>query len=220
MGLESGRIHLLLTSNLKSCEALIKLNFEQFKLAFMKNIYLVFAFFALVNTAIAQEKEGKYFEVGIEIQQYPTGYLAGIRGELGLAQHHAMGFRIGYNGLDHKDFGVHDTEVGGGFGGSVGYRYYFKPDNKNLFIGVRTDIWFNKIDWTDLEPGSMDPIEASSKIVVFQPTVIGGYRWAVNDHFAITPTAALGAEINVKTDGEEVGQGVIILWGLNLSYRL
>jgi len=109
----------------------------------MKKIYLLFAFFALTYTAISQETGGKYFELGIEVQQYPTGNLSGIRGEVGLTNHHALDFRFGYNDLDHKDFGVHDTEVGGGFGGSVGYRYYFNPVNEKWFAGIRTDLWFN-----------------------------------------------------------------------------
>ncbi|MGK0365875.1 MAG: hypothetical protein ACI85O_002945 [Saprospiraceae bacterium] len=33
----------------------------------------------------------------------------------------------------------------------------------------------------------------------------------------ITPTLAFGAEVNVKTKGEEVGQGTVVLWGVNLG---
>lgn len=185
----------------------------------MKKIYLLFTFFTLAHTAIGQEKPGKYFEIGFEIQQYPTGYLAGVRGEIGLAHHHTLDFRIGYNGLDHKDFGVHNTEVGGGFGGSLGYRYYFNPAHKKWFAGLRTDLWFNEVDWSDPVPGTVDFIKDATKVVVLQPTVIGGYRWAVGDHFAITPTAAFGAEINIRTEGEDVGQGIILLWGVSLTYR-
>ncbi len=186
----------------------------------MKKIYLLFIFLALVHTAIGQEKSGKYLELGLEVQQYPTGYLAGIRGELALTNHHALDLRIGYNGLDHKDFGVHNTEVGGGFGGSLSYRYYFNPTNEKWFAGLRTDLWFNEIDWTDPSVDELEPIiKGVTNVVVLQPTIIGGYRWAVRDHFAITPTAAFGAEINIITDGEAVGQGLILLWGVSLTYR-
>jgi len=185
----------------------------------MKNLYILLTFFALMNTAIGQEEKVKYFELGIEVQQYPTGNLSGIRGEVGLANHHALDFRAGYNALDHKDFGVHNTEVGGGFGGSVGYRYYFNPANEKWFAGIRTDLWFNEVDWTDPAPNSPIPVKDVTNVVVLQPTVIGGYRWAFGDHFAITPTAAFGAEINIVTDGEEVGQGFILLLGVSLTYR-
>jgi hypothetical protein len=40
---------------------------------------------------------------------------------------------VGYNLLDHKDFGVQESEKGGGFGFTLGYRYYFKPENKKWF---------------------------------------------------------------------------------------
>jgi len=181
----------------------------------MKKLSLCFALFVWMNTLFGQETNEKYFELGLEGQQYPTGYLFGARAEIGLASHHALDFRIGYNALDHKDFGVHDTEEGGGFGGTIGYRYYFNPEHESWFVGARTDVWFNKVDWTDLEPEA----ESSTDVVVLQPTLIGGYRWAFNDHFALTPTLAFGAEINIVTDGEEVGQGAIFLWGLNLTYR-
>ena len=116
------------------------------KITFMKKIYLLFVFFAVVNSAIGQEKEGKFFEIGLEFQLYPTGYLAAVRGEVGLAPHHAVDFRVGYNGLDHGDNGVHNTEEGGGLGGSLGYRYYFNPAHKKWFIGARADLWNNDID--------------------------------------------------------------------------
>jgi len=189
------------------------------KITFMKKIYLLFAFFAVVNSAIAQEKGGKFFEIGLEFQLYPTGYLAAIRGEIGLAPHHAVDFRVGYNGLDHGDNGVHNTEVGGGLGGSLGYRYYFNPAHKKWFIGARADLWNNDIDWSDPIPDSSEIIEGNSQVLVLQPTAIGGYRWEVSDHFAITGTVAFGAEINIITNGAQTGEGAIVLGGLNVTYR-
>lgn len=154
-------------------------------------------------------------DFGIEVQQYPTGFLFGLRGEIGLKEHQAIDFRLGYNLLDHKDLGVQANEEGGGFGGSVGYRYYFQPDRKKLFLGARADLWFNSVDWTNDDPvGS-----GSSDITVLQPTAMIGYLFLLNEKFFITPTAAFGAEINIKTDGAEVGQGAILLWGVNLGYR-
>jgi hypothetical protein len=40
---------------------------------------------------------------------------------------------VGCNLLNHKDFGVQESEKGGGFGFTLGYRYYFKPENKKWF---------------------------------------------------------------------------------------
>ncbi len=185
----------------------------------MKKIYLFFIFLSWMNISIGQETTGKYFEIGYEIQQYPTGFLNSVRGEIGLAPHHALDFRIGYNSLDHEDFGVHDSEIGGGFGGSLGYRYYFNSENKKWFVGGRTDVWFNEIDWIDFDVNDNVSAMGVTDVVVLQPTLIGGFRWTLNDHFSLTPTVAFGAEINISTDGAEVGEGGIVLWGVSFTYR-
>jgi len=171
-----------------------------------KIILLCFTFSYFLNPSLGQD-------FGIEIQQYPTGFLFGVRGEVGLKAHHAIDFRLGYNSLDHRDLGVQENEEGGGFGGTIGYRYYFQPEHHKFFLGARTDLWFNSVDWINsTEFGN-------TKITVLQPTAILGYLFLLNEKFVLTPTAALGAEINIKTEGAEVGQGAILLWGINLAYR-
>lgn len=152
--------------------------------------------------------------IGLEVQQYPTGFLSGIYGEFELKDQHTLNLRLGYNALDHQDFGVHDSEIGGGFGGSLGYRYYFKPAFKKTFIGVRSDLWFNSIDWEDISEAG------NTKVTVLQPTVLAGYAWSVGERLRIVPELAFGREINVVTNGAEVGQGFILLWGLVVDYRL
>lgn len=169
----------------------------------------------------SQDSSPKTLDIGLEAQQYPTGYLLGIRAERGWANKHSLSIRLGYNGFDHQNFGVHDGEAGGGFGGTLGYRYYFRAGHTGLFLGLRTDVWRNKIDWKDYVGDFRGNfIKGQSRIVVLQPTAIAGYLFLLKDHWIINPTLAFGAEINVKTEGEPVGEGAIFLWGLNLSYRL
>ena len=166
---------------------------------------------------MGQNSFENYTDIGIELQQYPTGFLYGIKTELGFKTHHAITVRLGYNSLDHQDFGIHDSEIGGGFGGTIGYRYYFNPSNYKLFLGLRSDLWFNQLDWEDLENG----ITTSGKtsVTVLQPTAIIGYNFMLKEHFIISPTLGFGAEINIITDGAPVGQGAIFLWGFNALYR-
>ena len=180
-------------------------------------IIILFCF----NTAFCQNSDKRFFEFGIDLQQYPTGFLTGLRAEFGPKAHHSFDLRIGFNSLDHMDFGVQDSEIGGGFGGSLGYRYYFNEMHKNWFIGPRVDFWNNIVDWQQIMEDTNELIaEGTSNLLVVQPTLIGGYRWQFNEHFALTPTLAAGFEINAITDGEEIGQGAILLWGLNITYRL
>lgn len=184
-----------------------------------KKLSLALVLLLTTITLFAQDSNGRYIEPGLGIQQYPTGFLPGLHAGIGLAPHHAMEVRVGYNILDHQDFGVQDEEQGGGFGFSLGYRYYFKSTHQKWFIGARSDLWFNEIDWKD-NIDDLTELNGTTNVTVFQPTGVVGYRWGLNDHLAIIPTLALGAEINIKTEGAEVGQGAIFLWGLNLSYRL
>lgn len=176
--------------------------------------------FILCTLALkGQTEEGKYTQIGIEIQQYPTGFLFGAHAEIGLNSHHAIDFRLGYNLLDHQDFGVHDDEKGGGFGFSAGYRYYFKPNNQAWFLGARTDLWFNEVEWKDLADGAIEAMEGTTNVTVLQPTAMIGYVFVLNERLILTPTLAFGAEINIKTKGADVGEGAIFLWGLNAAYR-
>ena len=172
-----------------------------------------------ISTAAAQDQAAMGLDLGLEAQQYPTGYLVGIRGELGLNERQGISLRLGYNGLDHQDFGVHDSEIGGGFGGSLGYRYYFRAPRRGLYLGARIDLWNNDIDWED-NIGQSDELRGESTVLVLQPTAQIGYLFLLRDHWIITPTLAFGAEINVRTSGEPTGEGAILLWGLKLAYRL
>ena len=69
------------------------------------------------------------------------------------------------------------------------------------------------------EQGQIPIAEGVSDIFVLQPTILVGYHWMFREHFVLTPTAAFGAEINIITDGADIGQGPILLLGANLTYR-
>lgn len=175
--------------------------------------HLIFLCLVFSQLAISQENHTLSKEFGVEIQQYPTGFLLGLRFNFGLKAHHRLNLRAGYNTLDHKDFGVQDSEIGGGFGGSLGYNYYFSPLCDKFFIGVRSDLWFNEIDWKNEVSG----LNGTTGVTVLQPTIIGGYTFILGEKFTLTPTLAFGAEINIRTQGEPVGQGAIILWGVSFT---
>ena len=151
--------------------------------------------------------------VGLEAQVYPTGFLLGVYGEFGFKSHHAATVRFGVNIFDHDDLGVQLDEEGHGPGGSLGYRYYFGENYTKLFLGARTDLWFNTVDWVN-EQGT-----GTTEIVVVQPTALIGYQFFLNNRIAISPTLGLGGEINIRTQGEPTGQGAILLGGVNLGYK-
>jgi hypothetical protein len=109
--------------------------------------------------------------------------------------------------------GKHDNEEGGGPGFSLGYRYYFLVRPHGFFLGARSDVWHLNIDWRQ------GTTFGNSKVWVVQPTLEIGYMFLINDELFISPCIANGAEINVKTQGQPVGEGFITLVGISAGWK-
>jgi hypothetical protein len=177
-------------------------------------LMLIFAFFT--HTALSATPSERPKAIGIKVQAYPAGIAPAIHGSFPLSDADALHAFAGYNFTDRRDFGKHENEEGGGPGFGLAWRHYFGKDHNGWHIGVRTDLWFLDIDWQD------DSVARNGKteITVLQPTAQGGYTWIFSDgRIAVSATAAFGAEINIKTAGEEVGEGAILLLGVGLGYR-
>jgi len=157
------------------------------------------------------------FDINFEFQAYPTGLIPGIRLEKGLNEKLAFHLRLGYNYVDHRDLGVQDDEKGVGYGFTLGWKRYLKDINGGFYLGARNDIWFNSIDWQSDDSGTLEI--GTTKIIVVQPTAEGGFLFTKNN-FLFAPTVSFGYEINVKTDGKDVGEGAILLIGINVGWRI
>ncbi|MEZ4886746.1 MAG: hypothetical protein R3E32_18605 [Chitinophagales bacterium] len=181
----------------------------------MKYLLIFVSLFFLVSFSTI---EAQNIGIGIEAQKYAAGHILGGRIDIGIGDYNNLNVRVGYNFARHEDFGVHQDETGGGWGGSLGFRHYTSPDKSALFLGVRTDLWFNTIDWIDFI-GQVDEVSGTTDIVVLQPTIEIGYGFLLNDRILIAPSAAFGWEWNIKVDGADVGEGAILLGGVQVSYR-
>lgn len=153
-------------------------------------------------------------DVGGEFQWYPDGSITSLHFAFNAKLHSSVNFRFGYNKTNRGDNGKHADEKGNGWGGSVGYRYYFKPFPYKFFIGSRLDLWKMKINWKDAL------VSGTSKTSTLQPTFEVGYTFIINSQVFITPSFANGFELNIKTDGQEVGHGLITLLGISMGVRL
>ena len=153
-------------------------------------------------------------DIGAEFQWYPSGTITGLHLAFNSKLHNSFVIRGGYNKIDRKDNGEKQNEKGSAWGGSLGYRYYFKPYPYKLFLGVRTDLWRMNIDWTE------GPNYGLTKTWTIQPTFEIGYTFIINDQAFITPVISNGAEINIKTEGDKVGQGFITMIGISAGFRL
>ncbi|MEL6660380.1 MAG: DUF3575 domain-containing protein [Bacteroidota bacterium] len=176
-------------------------------------------FSLLLAFSASGQSTSNYVALGLEFQQYPTGSIPGIRLGVSVAEHHSLDFRVGYNIVYHGDAGVRQLEEGGGFGISPGYQYWFRSEHEGLFLGARVDFWFNTIDWKD-NIGLPNEVNGVTEITVVQPTIMGGYSIPIGQKLYLTPTLAVGAEINTQQEGEDVGEGAILLAGIQFNYRI
>lgn len=158
--------------------------------------------------------------VGLDLQAYPAGQIGVVQGAWPVASQHLVGLHAGYNRTRRQDFGKHDDECGGGPGFGGRWRYFLNDQQTGFHAGTRLDVWFLEIDWREDDPARLVR-EGTTDITVVQPTAQVGYGWLIaNDRLTVDATISLGVEINVRTDGDPVGEGAILLGGLSLSYRL
>jgi len=177
------------------------------------------AFILVLTGTISLFSSAQSTDLGLEIQAYPTGVLSGVRADFGFGERQALHVRLGYNLVRHRDLGEHEDERGGGFGFSLGYKRYFSADFRRWFLGLRSDLWFNDVDWKD-NIGMLNEVSGNTKITVLQPTLEGGFAFEFGEgQWFFTPSLAFGYEINVKTEGAEVGQGAILLAGFSIGRR-
>ena len=156
----------------------------------------------------------KDWSFGAELQAYPAGVQATAVAVYPLSESDRLSLRAGYNATDRQDWGEHDQEDGGGPGFGIGFHHLFTPQaSEGWLVGAKLDLWWLDIDWEeDSAP------DGSTDVTVLQPTAEGGYRWDLDGGASVALTLSVGAEINVDTDGEDVGEGAIVLLGLRYLF--
>jgi hypothetical protein len=153
---------------------------------------------------------------GLELQGYPAGVIVAASASIAISAADAIVVYLGNNVTDRGDFLEHDDEEGGGAGFGAAVRHSFSGAGGGWHIGARTDLWFLDIDWSDAGGSRVGMTE----VTVLQPTARAGHAWLLfGERLRLDATVALGAEINIQTQGENVGEGVILLGGFGLSYR-
>lgn len=151
--------------------------------------------------------------LGGEFRLYPSGAIASASVELPIGARDQVSPSLSYEFAERGNNGEHDEEHGGGVGIGAGVDHYFAARGGGWFVGGRLEVFFLDIDWSD--PGR----SGSSKVRVLQPTVSGGYGWRLSNRYALQCALSLGDEINIRTRGEKVGDGAILLAGVAFSFR-
>lgn len=155
--------------------------------------------------------------LGAETQVYPAGVIPGVQARWETGTRSESYVRLAANLTDRRDFGEHDDERGGGGGLGVGWRRYVEASRSGWLYGARLDVWRLEIDWRDA-PGQPSETSGESRIWVAQPSLETGYGWRLSEALRLELALGVGAEVNVSTDGEDVGQGAILLLGVTLLF--
>ncbi len=160
-------------------------------------------------------------QLGAEVQWYPAGWLIGPVANYLVTPKHIINIRASINIADrHNWSGLNDDEKGIGFGGSIGYRYLFRPTKNSFFVGARTDLFNTKIKWQN-KIGTPQQTSGTTTTIVLQPSAELGY-WLKfkNKKWNLLFAAGVGEEINIKTTGRDVGQGGMWLLSISIFYSL
>lgn len=185
----------------------------------MKNQTILALFFSFISfTASAQSS------ISLETQAHSAGFMPGIRVDLPLAHQINIVTRLAYLSTDRRDWGLNDFEKRSGLGFGLGAEFS-NAEITNFSLNVRADIWRLDTDWeyTDIICGIVPPcfehpIKGSSSVTVLQPTIGFGYQIPIGSSFFLQPSLNLGYEINLYTKGRAVGEGTLLLGGIQLGY--
>jgi hypothetical protein len=156
------------------------------------------------------------WRVGGELNAYPAGVVGMVAAAVPIHDDDDLILRLGYNLTERSDFGEHDDESGGGPGVGIGAIHYFADrDEPGWILGTRLDLWRLEIDWENDGDALTPKSSNTTDIFVVQPALETGYVWP-SEGGDVYVTLALGVEINVWSDGDDVGEGAILLLGLRL----
>lgn len=148
-----------------------------------------------------------------ELRVYPVGQILSAGLIWPLDTHTEWGVSALYNSARRGDAGRHEDESGNGFGVGMELNRFWNSKSQGWFYGARAELIALNIDWRD--PGR----SGDSTVTVFQPTLRLGYQ--TRPFFrgiSVAVAANAGAEINLATRGESVGQGAIGLLSFALHF--
>ena len=158
-------------------------------------------------------------DIGLSIQWYPAGVIPTLNSELFTGNKSSMIFRLGGNFANRRDYSPYnDNEKGGGFGGTLGYRWHFNRKYGCFIAGFNTDIWNTWINWkNNIE--QLNQTQGRTYTLVIQPWIEAGYFVnIIKSPFQIGLSTGFGRELNIITKGKAVGQGWINSVSIHFQY--
>jgi|KBSSwiStaDraftv2_1062776.scaffolds.fasta_scaffold107108_2 hypothetical protein len=181
-----------------------------------KQLNLAILTFLFCSCSYAQDMGFRTTDIGGEYQWYPHGSIYNLHVAFNAKLNHSIQLRLGYNNVPAYDAGDH-TEFGKGWGGGLGYRYYFKPFPYKFFIGARADVWAMKIEQVY---DFFDFLSTQDNYLVLQPALEAGYTFIINDVLYITAYGSAGFQTGFdRSSTMKYGNGFVPTAGISAGFR-
>jgi len=152
-------------------------------------------------------------DIGGEFQWYKDGKFVGLHLAANSKLHNSFHAEIGYYIAGDPAASYYDNQNKGGLGLGLGYRYYTMYRPHAFFIGVKINLFTNKI----ILVGTQDPETHTSKI--FIPSLETGYMILINDMFFITPSVSLGYKTNLESIMKLDDKKAVALIGISTGFK-
>jgi len=181
----------------------------------MKKLKLVLPVLFFYLHATSQIDVGyRTTDIGIEYQHFNDGSFVGLHFAANAKIHHSFHTTIGYYIAGNKPTASYYNDSKGGLGFNLGYRYYVKPRPDGLFIGIKTNLFINKIMLNTQTP------EGPYTSMIFIPAVQTGFMLLINDAFFITPSIEGGFKTNLQNKlSADKGKGVFLA-GISCGFKI
>lgn len=182
----------------------------------MRKVF-VGVFLALIAVVALPARSGGIEALEVGLQAYPVGFIGSVAVHVPLSERTELRLGIGFNDADREDEGELDDEQASGAGIHAAFRRFRGGARSGWSWGGRLDVWDLEVDWID---GLGTPGETSgrSDTLVLQPTAVLAYGLVPGPRTRLELSLGAGAEINVSTDGPDVGEGAIGLAGVSLVW--
>ena len=176
---------------------------------------IVLAIICFSFTSHAQDMGYSTFDIGAEYKWADNSPSYNVQAAFNAPIHHSLVLGLGIKTAYRPISGTHDNEKGRGWGGSLGYRYYFSALPKGIYIGARADVWNMKMYRT------ANLTTESTKVLILQPNLEAGHTFLVNDLFFFTVFISAGQQITISSPGDKFnyGNGFVPSAGISVGWR-
>ena len=179
----------------------------------MKGVTLltITVFFCSTLTANSQDLGYNTKDIGLEYVWVKDNPGINLQMAFNAKIHHSIIASVGYKQALRSIPNTNNSEKGKGFGGSVGYRYYFKVLPKGIYLGVRAHIWSLNMY------KSANVTGPKSNLIIGQPAAEFGYTALINDLAFITFYYSAGSQFQISAADDSYGYGKSTVSSIGIS---